>query len=153
MVSTIFNFIYLLSLVGWIGSIIFFSFFVAPVVFKTLDREKAGEVVGIIFPRYYKLGYICGTLILLSFLVSGAEGVGLKWCAWGIMVLGSGLAGLIINPKAKRIKEQLKSLPEEEKPALEAKFKSLHSLSVKLNAVVLFSGLWLLGLTASNFQL
>lgn len=153
MVSTIFNFIYLLSLVAWIGSIIFFSFFVAPVVFKTLDREKAGEVVGIIFPRYYKLGYICGALILLSFFVSGADEVGLKWCAWGIMVIGSGLAGLVINPKAKKIKEQLKSLSEEEKHSLEAKFKSLHSFSVKLNAAVLFSGLWLLGLTATNFNL
>jgi len=147
----VFNFIYLLSLVCWLGSIIFFSFFVAPVVFKTLDREKAGEIVGIIFPRYYKLGYICAALILLSFLMIG--GVGLKWCAWGIMVLGSGLAGLVINPKAKKIKEQLKSSPENEIPPLEAKFKALHSLSVKLNALVLFSGLWLLGLTATNFQI
>jgi hypothetical protein len=147
----IFNLIYLLSLVCWLGSIIFFSFFVAPVVFKTLDREKAGEIVGIIFPRYYKLGYVCGALILLSFLMTGD--VGLKWCAWGIMVIGSSLAGLIINPKAKNIKEQLKSSPENKKLILEAKFKTLHSLSVKLNALVLFSGLWLLGLTASSFQI
>ena len=151
MVSTTFNFIYLLSLVCWIGSIIFFSFFVAPVVFKTLDREKAGEVVGIVFPRYYKLGYVCGALILLCFLISG--NAGLKWCAWGIMVLASGLAGLVVNPKAKKLKEEIKTSSEDEKPALEAKFKSMHSLSVKLNAVVLFSGLWLLGLTASNFQI
>ena len=149
MISTLINFIYLLSLVCWIGSIIFFSFFVAPVVFKSLEREKAGEVVGIIFPRYYKLGYICGALILLSFLMT--DNVGLKWCAWGVMVLGSGLAGLVINPKAKKLKEQLKSSPENEIPTLEAKFKTLHSLSVKLNALVLFSGLWLLGLTTSNF--
>ncbi|MZG53402.1 MAG: DUF4149 domain-containing protein [Nitrospinae bacterium] len=153
MVNTIFNFIYLLSLVVWIGSIVFFSFFVAPVVFKTLEREKAGELVGIIFPRYYKLGYVCGTLILLSFLVSGAEGIGLKWCAWGIMILASVLAGVGVNPKAKLLKEKIKSASEEDKPGLEAKFKSLHSLSVKLNAVTLFSGLWLLGLTTSNYQI
>jgi hypothetical protein len=146
-----FNLINLLSLVCWLGSIIFFSFFVAPVVFKTLDREKAGEIVGIIFPHYYKLGYVCGALILLSFLMTGE--VGLKWCAWGIMVLGSGFAGLVINPKAKKIKEQLKSLPEDEKLTLEAKFKTLHSLSVKLNALVLFSGLWLLALTTINFKI
>lgn len=152
MVSNLINFIYLISLVCSIGSIIFFSFFVAPVVFKNLEREKAGELVGIIFPRYYKLGYICAALILLSFLVSGAEDIGLKWCAWGVMILGSGLAGLVINPKAKQIKEQLKPIPDGENPELEAKFKTLHSFSVKLNAVVLFAGLWLLGLTASSFQ-
>ena len=147
----VFNFIYLLSLVCWLGAIIFFSFFVAPAVFKALDREKAGELIGIIFPRYYKLGYVCGALILCSFMMIGE--VGLKWCAWGIMILGSGIAGLVINPKAKKIKEQLKSSSENDILSLEAKFKTLHSLSVKLNALVLFSGLWLLGLTASNFHL
>ena len=70
-----FNFIYLLSLVCWLGSIIFFSFFVVPVVFKTLDREKAGEIVGIIFPRYYKLGYVCGALILLSCMIDWRSGL------------------------------------------------------------------------------
>ena len=147
----IFNFIYLLSLVVWIGSIVFFSFFVAPVVFKSLEREKAGELVGIIFPRYYKVGYACGTLILLSFLAAGTEGINLKWCAWGTMCLTSVLAGVVVNPKAKLLKEKIKSASEEEKSKLEPKFKSLHSFSVKLNAVTLFSGLWLLGLTASNF--
>ena len=137
-------------MVCWLGAIIFFSFLVAPVVFKTLDREKAGELVGIIFPRYYELGYVCGALIFFSFLMVGE--VGLKWCAWSIMILGSGIASFVINPKAKKIKEQLKSSSQNEISSLEAKFKALHSLSVKLNALVLFAGLWLLGLTASNFH-
>ena len=153
MVNTIFNFIYLLSLVVWIGSIFFFSFFVAPVAFKTLEREKAGELVGIIFPRYYKLGYVCGTLIFLRFLISGTEEIGLKWCAWGIMGLASVVAGVVVNPKAKLLKEKIKSASDGEKSELEAKFKSLHSFSVKLNAVTLFSGLWLIALTTSNFQI
>ena len=146
MISTLINFIYLLSLVCWIGSIIFFSFFVAPVVFKILEREKAGEVVGIIFPRYYKIGYVCGVLVLIALLLNGPAG--LKWCAWGIMMIGTACAGLVVNPKAKILKEQLKVSPEAEKPALEARFKTLHSLSVKLNAAVLFTGLWLLWLTS-----
>lgn len=58
--TTLIQFFYLLSLVVWIGSIIFFSFFTAPAVFKTLEREQAGELIGIIFPRYYKVGYVCG---------------------------------------------------------------------------------------------
>ncbi|MZH46707.1 MAG: DUF4149 domain-containing protein [Nitrospinae bacterium] len=144
--SSLLNFIYLLSLVCWIGSIIFFSFFVAPVVFKTLEREKAGEIVGIIFPRYYMVGYVCGGLILLTFLFNKPEG--LMWYAWGIMMAGSVCAGLGVNPKAKVLKEQIKDSSEDEKPALESRFKTLHSLSVKLNAVVLFAGLWLLWLTS-----
>jgi hypothetical protein len=146
MSSTVINFIYLLSLVCWVGSIIFFSFFVAPAVFKTLEREKAGELVGIIFPRYYKVGYVCGVLVLATFLLTGVAG--LKWCAWGIMMLGTVSAGLGVNPRAKILKEKLKDASETEKSDLEARFKTLHSLSVKLNAAVLFAGLWLLWLTS-----
>ena len=51
--QTLINYIYLLSLVCWLGSVIFFSFVAAPGIFKTLEREKAGEVIGVIFPRYY----------------------------------------------------------------------------------------------------
>ena len=148
MISTLINFIYLLSLVCWIGSIIFFSFFVAPVVFKILEREKAGEVVGIIFPRYYMIGYVSGVLVLMALLLNGP--VGLKWCAWGVMMVGTAYAGLIVNPKAKTLKEQLKDYPEAEKSTLEVRFKTLHSLSVKLNGAVLFAGLWLLWLSAAK---
>ena len=151
--STLINFIYLLSLVCWVGSIIFFSFFVAPVVFKTLEREKAGELVGIIFPRYYMIGYVCGVLVLVALLLTGPETAGLKWCAWGIMMLGTASAGLGVNPRAKILKEKLKDAPETEKPDLEARFKTLHSLSVKLNATVLFAGLWLLWLTSVTLAL
>ena len=151
MISTLINFIYLLSLVCWIGSIIFFSFFVAPVVFKSLEREKAGEVVGIIFPRYYKIGYECGVLVLIALLMNGPAG--LKWCAWGIMMIGTACAGLVVNPKAKTLKEQLKDSSEAEKSALEVRFKTLHSLSVKLNAAVLFAGLWLLWLNAAKISI
>ena len=151
MVSTLINFIYLLSLVCWIGSIIFFSFFVAPVIFKILEREKAGEVVGIIFPRYYMIGYVSGVLVLAALLLNGPAG--LKWCAWGIMMVGTACAGLVVNPKAKRLKEQLKDSSEAEKSALEVRFKTLHSLSVKLNAAVLFAGLWLLWLSAAKISI
>jgi len=153
MSSTLLNFIYLLSLVCWVGSIIFFSFFVAPVVFKNLEREKAGELIGIIFPRYYKIGYVCGSLVLMVLLLTGIETAGLKGCAWGIMMLGTLCAGLAVNPKAKIIKEKLREASESDKPELEARFKTLHSLSVKLNAAVLFAGLWLLWLSSINFKL
>ena len=56
MLMNFIHFVYILSLVGWVGSIVFFSFFTAPVIFKLLDREKAGEVVGVIcFPCWLAL--------------------------------------------------------------------------------------------------
>ena len=87
----------------------------------------------------------------MAFLLNGSAG--LKWCAWGVMMVGTACAGLVVNPKAKTLKGQLKGSPEAEKSALEARFKTLHSLSVKLNAAVLFAGLWLLWLSAQNFTI
>jgi hypothetical protein len=105
-------------------------------------------VVGIIFPRYYMIGYVSGVLVLMALLLNGPSG--LKWCAWGIMMVGTAYAGLVVNPKAKTLKQQLKDSSEAEKSTLEVRFKNLHSLSVKLNGAVLFSGLWLLWLSAAK---
>ena len=139
--ATLIDFIYLLSLVCWIGSIIFFSFFVAPIVFETLESKKAGELVGVIFPYYYMVGYVCGTLIFLVLL--SIEAAGLKWCAWGIMMVGTASAALAVNPKAKTLKKRLKASPE-------ARFKVLHYLLVKLNGMVLLVGIWLLWLSSTK---
>src|SRR5215472_10412662 len=57
-------FIYLLSLVCWLGGMVFFSIFTAPVIFRLLTRADAGRVVSGIFPRYYLLGYIAGGIAL-----------------------------------------------------------------------------------------
>jgi hypothetical protein len=108
-------------------------------------------VVGIIFPRYYMIGYVSCVLVLMALLLNGPSG--LKWCAWGVTMVGTPYAGLIVNPKAKTLKEQLKDSPEAEKSTLEVRFKTLYSLSVKLNGVFLFAGLWLLWLSATKISI
>ena len=148
------NFIYLLSLVIWIGSIIFFSFFVAPVIFKTLEREKAGEVVGIIFPRYYLIGYIAGVLSLASLLLSSQSFADIKLILILIMLMCYLFAGKVVGPKAKSLKPMIKSEEDSKKlEELKAKFSKLHSLSVKLNGAVLLLGILLLGYTAKGLSL
>lgn len=152
--QTLIGFLHLLSLVCWIGAIVFFSFFAAPAVFKTLDRPQAGELVGVLFPRYYFLGYICSG-ILLATLLLGAPVVS-PWKAGlvAIILLGTFAAGLGVQPKARDLKTQIKSADSEElRQPLEARFQTLHSLSVKLNAMVLFAGLALLWLTAKGLSL
>ena len=70
------------------------------------------------------VGYVCGTLIFVVLLSIGT--VGLKWFAWGIMMVGTASAGLTVNPKAKTLKKRLKDSSKAKKPALEARFKVLH---------------------------
>ncbi|MCL0044635.1 DUF4149 domain-containing protein [Nitrospinaceae bacterium] len=148
------HFVYILSLVCWVGSIVFFSFFTAPVIFKLLDREKAGEVVGVIFPRYYFLGYVCAVMTLLSLLVSTQELFGPKQILLFIMIVGWFYAGLVVSPKSRNLKVLRQSASSaEEKKSYEVKFKKIHSLAVKLNGTVLFAGLGLLWFSAIGLKL
>ena len=152
--ANLIHFIYFLSLVCWIGSIVFFSFFTAPVIFKLLDREKAGEIVGIIFPRYYLLGYVCAALITFSLLVGDQSIFGAKPLLLFIMIAGWLYAGLIVNPKSRNIKLLRKSVSSiEEQDFLGKQFKKLHSLAVRLNGIVLLAGLGLIWFSSEGLQI
>lgn len=144
---TLIHFIHLLSLVMWMGSIIFFSFFAAPAIFRLLDRKQAGEVVGAIFPKYYGIGYICSVLAAATLMLSqrGMEGPPLIFLA--VMAACTFYAGMVINPQARVLKQQMQEQPEN-REALETQFQSLHGWSVRLNATVLMFGLGLLWTTA-----
>jgi uncharacterized membrane protein len=148
------HFTYILSLVCWVGSIVFFSFFTAPVIFKLLEREKAGEVVGVIFPRYYFFGYVCALIALSSLLVNAQVFFGPKQILLFIMIAGWFYAGLVVSPKSRKLKTLRQSASSaEEKERLEVKFKKIHSLAVKLNGTVLLAGLGLLWFSAIGLKL
>jgi len=148
---TLVHFIHLLSLVMWMGSIIFFSFFTAPAVFRLLDRQQAGEVVGAIFPKYYAIGYICSVLAAATLMMSprGMEGPPLIFLT--VMAACTFYAGLVINPQARVLKQQMQEQPDK-RESLEPQFKSLHGWSVRLNATVLIFGLGLLWTTAMRIM-
>ncbi|HUJ73061.1 MAG TPA: DUF4149 domain-containing protein [Verrucomicrobiae bacterium] len=57
--------LYLLTLAAWIGSIIFFSFIVAPTVFRTLKPDDAGLLIRRIFAHYYLLGIISSAIAIV----------------------------------------------------------------------------------------
>src|SRR5437899_756535 len=71
--------LYLLTLGVWIGSISFFSFVVAPTVFKVLKPEDAAKLQRAMFPKYYLTGIVCVAvgIVCVGFLLS--EGTFGKW--------------------------------------------------------------------------
>jgi Domain of unknown function (DUF4149) len=133
-------FIYLLTLVCWLGAIIFFSFFTAPVLFTRLPLAEAGKVVSTIFPRYYALGYVAGIVgTILALCLMFAMGQGRKWWGLSAAALGFALActlyaGLVLRPRV----DAIRSVVEEQNPdpARKAEFDRLHRLSVILNGAV-----------------
>ncbi len=144
-------FVYLLSIVCWLGAVIFFSAFVAPVVFTQLPIAEAGKVVSVLFPRYYVLGYVAGIIaVALAVYFAIARGARGWWSGAALLLavaLGLTLyAGLVVRPSV----DAIRSVAEEQNPdpARKAEFDRLHHLSVMLNGSVLILDLLALASTA-----
>ena len=71
---TVFDSIFLIAMTAWVGSVLFFSFGVAPIIFKTLGPEAGGRFVRALFPRYYMWGAISGAIALPSDCRSSRRG-------------------------------------------------------------------------------
>src|SRR5690349_23015399 len=64
------HFLLIISLVVWVGSIVFFSFVVAPAVFSVLPaQEIAGAIVGRSLGALHRIGLTCGVIFLAATLL------------------------------------------------------------------------------------
>jgi Domain of unknown function (DUF4149) len=143
-------FIYLLSLVCWLGGMVFFSIFSAPIIFRVLARADAGKVVSGIFPRYYLLGYIAGAVALVLAVYFCVLRNGRLWwiLSAAALALALGLtiyAGGVLRPRIDAI--HIVAEEQNPDPVHKAEFDRLHRLSVSLNGAVMV--LNLLALLAS----
>ncbi len=150
--------IYVLSISLWVGSIFFFSFLTTPTLFATLPREMAGQVISALFPRYYMVGYWAGGFLLVTTLIEAVfvrQWPVLRLILIGLMMSATLYAGLVILPQAHNTKVEMKSLEAETPRAqkLEIQFKRQHRLSVYLNFIVLIAGLFLIGIIAFRLRL
>jgi uncharacterized membrane protein len=159
MVIIVLRFVYLLSLVLWVGGIAFFSFIAAPSIFHALPRDEAGKVVTAIFPKYYWEGIICGALALTTSVVLG---ILTRWSVvlivrtilLGMMVVGVLYAVLVLQPNIHAVKAQVASF-ENLAPTdpLRLAFARLHGRSFTVNAAVLLLGLVVVFLTAFTMKI
>ena len=136
----VFDSIYLVALTAWVGSILFFSFGVAPILFPVLGVEAGGKFVRAFFPRYYLWGAICGSLALPAFVAGplcfpeyrgplvGVQAMALLACTLITLYAGNSLV-----PQINRARDQ--------GPSAHERFVRLHRRSVWLNALVLIVGL------------
>ena len=147
--------LYLMALIMWLGGVVFFSFVVAPSVFRTFDAPMGGRIVGAIFPTYYRLGYVCGATLLVASVVFAAAGSARGW--WGAsalvaaVMLGATLyAGLVIQPRAAALRPQIHDTAAPQ--SVKDEFDRLHRLAVKLNGAVLVCGIVISVITTRTLQ-
>ena len=149
------KFIHLLSIVVWLGMLIFFTFLGAPSIFKTLPKETAGDVVGSIFPKYWITGYI--TSVLATATLIATSSMRMAWPGWRLPVLIamtviSFYSGLVVGKKARSIKAKIRE-GSDDLEALKRDFRKIHAVSAILNITVITLGLVLVFLTSVALSL
>lgn len=159
--QTLLRFLYLLSLIFWLGSIFFFSFIAARSAFKILPREMAGDLVADIFPKYYLVAYVCGAVALLTTIINWVAGYTTSGAVYALRIallfimLGlSVYAGTIITPHAHELRIEMRTLSSDvpKYNEVQRKFSSLHKRSAIINSVIFLLGFVIVILTAYTYK-
>jgi uncharacterized membrane protein len=129
----------------WLGGMACFAFLVAPAAFATLEREAAGRLVTVMFPRYYLAGAVLGAIALVGCVVrAGLRGWrGADWLPLGLVVVMLALtlyAWAVVLPAAHAAREALRAAGGSA-PTEAFRFARLHRLSGVLNVSVMAMGI------------
>lgn len=142
-------FFYTLILALWVGGIAVFTFVMTPVIFRSFDRDLAGEIVGKLFPGYFLYNLVIAALALvLFFLVAGDQTSPAARLSLFLVTLALFINAYVVfklHPDTVRVKQQIVSF-ERESPDSPARrqFRRLHAVSATLNLMLLADGIVLL---------
>lgn len=155
----IIRFLMLLSLVVWLGGLIFFSFVVAPTVFSVLPtRHLAGAVVTRSLTALHWMGLVSGVIFAATSMIwtAATHGSPHPFAPRHILIylmLALTLASQFgISPRMQTLRSsmgQIDEVPQDDPRRVE--FNRLHAWSTRLEGGVFFAGLVLLFLTARRF--
>jgi hypothetical protein len=136
-------FVYLLSLVCWLGGMVFFIV-VTQTAFTVLPKVEAGTFLAALFPRYYLFGYICGVIAVILAIFLCVTRMPRTWWAIAALTLAIALgltiyAGAVVRPRVAAIRTVTEEANPD--PVRRAEFDRLHHLSVMLNGAVMLLNL------------
>lgn len=143
------RFAHFFTFIFWYGTLLYFTFVQAPILFKTLPRPLFGEVQSHLFPAYYWISYICGALLVVTYhllhpLKNYVSQDCVKITALCLMLLFSLGQGLWIGPKvaALRVERQAAEGSKDQAKAdsLSKKFGKAHGISSLFNLIVIICG-------------
>ena len=115
-----------------LGMMIFFSFVLAPIIFKILDAENAGKFVRKIFPYYYFVNLIFLSIAVILFIIISS--LGSSFYITLSLAISFVFAQFILMPIINKFKDN-----NEEK-----KFKYAHGTSVLINFIQMIGLIYLL---------
>jgi uncharacterized membrane protein len=152
------RFLMLLSLICWIGGLIFFAFVLAPTAFQVLpSTHLAGNVVGRALSKLHWIAIISGVIYLISSLIYSRLTDGTAHIFSGrhvllcLMLALTLLSQFWIMPRMDTLRAQVTdfaSVPIDN-PA-RVQFDALHVWSTRVEVAVLLLGLVVVYLTAAS---
>ena len=153
------RFLMLLSLVVWIGGLIFFAFVLAPTAFSVLPTSHlAGNVVGRALGKLHWIAIISAIVFLISSLFYSrlTDGAAHVFAARHILLCLMLALTLIsqfgIIPRMDALRDSLvevRSVPIDNPERIQ--FDALHVWSTRVEGAVLLLGLLVVYLTARSF--
>jgi hypothetical protein len=154
------RYLMLLSLIVWLGGLIFFSFVLAPTAFAVLPtRHMAGSVVSRSLTALHWIGIVSGIAFLITSMLysrsheGSAQPLAPRHILLYIMLGLTLLSQFGISPKMATLRT---SMPETDSvPATDpvrVQFNSLHAWSTRLEGGVLLLGLVVVYLTAQQLS-
>jgi uncharacterized membrane protein len=155
------RFLMLLSLICWIGGLVFFAFVVAPTAFSVLpSTHLAGNVVGRALGKLHWIGIVSGIVflgssLLYSRLVDGTPHVfAARHVLLCLMLALTLISQFGIIPRMDVLRASLgevRSVPIDNPERVQ--FDALHAWSTRVESVVLLLGLVVVCLTAQQLGL
>ena len=138
-------FFYILILGLWTGGVFIYTFVVTPILFKTYGRDKAGDIVGSLFPAYFIFTIAISVLAMLFLFAACSEMTKTAFkVSVGLAVLAFSIAIYVRVSLYPKILDVKRGVPSFEITAvddpLRVKFRRLHAVSAVLNLVFLADG-------------
>ena len=115
-----------------LGAMLFFSFVIAPVIFKVLDANNASKFVRKIFPHYYLINLVILSVAVLLLLYISS--INLDFYITLVVTILFAFSLFILMPLINKFKDS-----KEEK-----KFKYSHALSVIINFIQIIGLIYLI---------
>ena len=150
----------LLSLVVWIGGLIFFAFVLAPTVFAVLPtRQLAGNVVNRSLGILHGMALTCGVVFAVTSMIDSrvVNGITEPFALRNLLIYAMIILTLVsmfgIASRMAVLRGQMGVIDEvaQDNP-LRVEFNRLHVWSTRLEGAVLVLGLGLLYLTARRLS-
>jgi Domain of unknown function (DUF4149) len=121
---------------GWLAISTFFSFAVAPLAFRVIDRGAAGQLVSAVLPRYYDWGVVLCAVALTASAVLAISGRTPRLRALAGVVLSGVMVGSLLWASSVVLPRAESARRARDDTA----FAGAHRSSIQLNGLTMLAG-------------